>query len=96
MTGEYTSPIEMIRVRHYRYEGLTEWKVYELGCIPPLLLQLALILFFIGLSDFLRQLNPFVGWFITGLVIVWLVLFASSGLASILSHRCYSLSPSQP
>lgn len=88
LTGSYTSPRERIRVRHHRYEGLLRWRVFEIAAMPALLLQLSLILFFVGLSDFLRQLDPVVGWFVTGLIVLWLLLFATSTLAPVFFHRC--------
>lgn len=56
-----TSAEERVRIRHYRYEGLLRWGVFEICAALPLLLQLALVLFFIGLSDFLRSLSPVMG-----------------------------------
>ena len=88
LTGNYTSPRERIRVRHYRHEGLLTWHVFEIAAMPPLLLQLSLILFFVGLSDFLRQLDSIVGWVVTGVVILWLLLLTTSIIAPVLCFRC--------
>ncbi|KAJ3556448.1 hypothetical protein NM688_g2022 [Phlebia brevispora] len=52
LAGDFTSPLEWIRVQQHRYEGLVRWRVFELAALPPLLLQFALILFLVGLSDF--------------------------------------------
>ncbi|KAJ3556450.1 hypothetical protein NM688_g2021 [Phlebia brevispora] len=49
LKGRYSSPQERIRVRHYRWEGLYRWRVFEIAAALPILLQIALILFFIGL-----------------------------------------------
>ena len=71
LTTGYTSPKERIRLRYYRYsQGLIKWRVFEIAALPQLLLHLSLILFFVGLSEFLRQLNPTVGWSITVLIIM--------------------------
>ncbi|KAF8870120.1 hypothetical protein BD779DRAFT_1632545 [Infundibulicybe gibba] len=44
-------------LRQFRYEGLTQWGVKNiLDTLPPLL-EIGLVLFFIGLIDFLRDLN---------------------------------------
>ncbi len=92
-SGRCTSPEERIRVRQFRYEGLREWRVFEIVAILPLLLQLALVLFFVGLSDFLRNLHPVVGWFITILIVVWLLLYAASTIAPALFSRCPYTTP---
>ncbi|THG99340.1 hypothetical protein EW026_g2989 [Hermanssonia centrifuga] len=43
LAGEYTSPLARLRVRQFRNPGLTDWKVFEIAAILPLLLQLALV-----------------------------------------------------
>ena len=88
LTGRFTSPQERVRVRHYRYEGLKRWRVFDIAAVLPLLLQIALILFFVGLSDFLRQLDTIVGWVTSILILVWLVLFSIGTLAPAISYRC--------
>ncbi|KAJ3531725.1 hypothetical protein NM688_g7534 [Phlebia brevispora] len=88
-----TSPEERIRVRHFRYEGLVRWGVFEIAAILPLLLQLSLVLFFIGLSDFLRSLSPVVGWLITVLIVIWLFLFCAGTLAPFIFPQCPFTTP---
>ncbi|EKM52071.1 uncharacterized protein PHACADRAFT_59809, partial [Phanerochaete carnosa HHB-10118-sp] len=46
---EGTSPQERLRTRQYRKPELDKWKVYEIAAVLPMLLQLSLGLFFIGL-----------------------------------------------
>ena len=58
-----------IRIRFFRSKGLDKWQVFQIAAALPLLLQVALLLFFIGLSEFLRELNPVVGWATTGTVL---------------------------
>ena len=60
----------------------------EAALLAPLLLQVALLLFFIGLSEYLRELNPVVGWATTGTVLAWLAVFVFTTLAPILSSQC--------
>ncbi|KAI0688465.1 hypothetical protein BC835DRAFT_1284579, partial [Cytidiella melzeri] len=52
LAGEYTSPQARLRIRHFRNPGLDHWKVFEIAAILPLLLQLSLGLFLIGLCFF--------------------------------------------
>ncbi|CAL1698975.1 unnamed protein product [Somion occarium] len=85
---EATSAQERCRIRHYRHKGLVRWRVLEIAALLPLLLQTALILFFIGLSDFLRDLNPIVGWVVTGLVASWLVVWVSTMVAPVFYAQC--------
>lgn len=83
-----TSTEERIRVRHVRYEGLVRWKVFETAAVLPLLLQIALLLFLIGLSEFLRAINRTVWLSTTVLVVIWLSIYAASIFAPALSIIC--------
>ncbi len=87
-SGKQTAPDEYIRVRQYRYEGVIKWHVFEIAAFLPFLLHIALFLFLIGLSDFLISLNPIVGWFVTSVVIVWLLLYAGSIVAPVFFDGC--------
>lgn len=51
---------EALVIRQIRYEGFMGWKVPEIIAMLPLLLQFAMILFFIGLIDFLFAKNRLV------------------------------------
>ncbi|KAF9266354.1 hypothetical protein L218DRAFT_63506 [Marasmius fiardii PR-910] len=51
------SPKEALELRQIRYESLERWGVLTLLSSLPLILQLALILFFIGLLDLLWSLD---------------------------------------
>lgn len=88
LNGDFASPWEQIRVRHHRYQNLRSWNVFEIAAIPQILLQLSLILFLLGLSEFLRQLNAVVGGVAAALIFVWLLLFTLSVIAPIISSRC--------
>ncbi|CAL1708175.1 unnamed protein product [Somion occarium] len=72
------SATERIRVRHVRYQGLLRWRVFEIAGFLPFLLQVSLLSFLIGLSNFLRSLNLVVGWCITGLIVLWIAIFSST------------------
>lgn len=80
-------------MRHLRYEGLIQWGVFEIVAILPLMLQLALVLFFIGLSGFLRTLYPVLGWFVTTLIVIWLLLFSTSTFAPVFFSQCPYTTP---
>ena len=88
MAQDTQDPQFRIRIRFFRNEGLDKWKVFQIAAALPLLLQVALLLFFTGLSEYLRELNPVVGWATTGIILVWLALFIFTTLAPILSSQC--------
>lgn len=77
-----------LRIRFFRNEGLVKWRVFELAAFLPLLLQLSLVLFFLGLSEYLRVLNPIVGWATSVVMITWLLIFAFTTLAPVFSEQC--------
>ena len=70
-------PKEQLKVHFYRDAGMKRWRVFEIAAFLPLLLQLALLLFFTGLGLFLHDLDPVVGCITTGLMLTWLALFLS-------------------
>lgn len=88
MAQDTQAPLPALRIRFFRNEGLADWRVFELAAALPLLLQVALLLFLVGLSEFLRELNPVVGWVTTGILLLWIVVFIFTTLAPILSSQC--------
>ncbi|KAJ3533639.1 hypothetical protein NM688_g7254 [Phlebia brevispora] len=85
---EYTSPYERLRARQYRHPGLAAWKVFEIAGLLPLLLQLALGLFFLGMCFFTWSVNTGVGKSSTALVSGWIFSVISVTLAPLVSPRC--------
>ncbi|KAK7690680.1 hypothetical protein QCA50_005779 [Cerrena zonata] len=88
LTLDYTSPLERLRVRSFRYPALATWKVFEIVAILPLLLQLSLGLFFLGLCFFASSIHPAVQWTVIVLVLFWVSLFAIATIAPISSPSC--------
>ncbi|KAI0798707.1 hypothetical protein BC629DRAFT_243365 [Irpex lacteus] len=88
LSGEFTSPQARIRIRHFRYPGLDHWKVFEIAAALPLLLQLSLALFFVGLCFFTADVHNTVGHTTLPLVAAWAFLFLIVSLAPALSPRC--------
>ena len=66
---------EAFEFRQMRYEGLTGWGIpFIISCLP-VLLQVSLLLFFLGLSFFLQSFDPFIAKAISvlmALIIVFL------------------------
>lgn len=83
-----SKPEERLRIRHHRYLGLKSWKLFEIAAFLPLILQLSLALFFIGLCFFTASVHHSIG--ITSLVLVsgWALFFTFALLAPVLSSRC--------
>ncbi|KAI0759633.1 hypothetical protein BC629DRAFT_1295321, partial [Irpex lacteus] len=54
---ENPSPQARLRVRHVRYPQLAQWRVFQIAAVLPLLLQLSLALFFIGLCYFTASVH---------------------------------------
>ncbi|KAJ3552941.1 hypothetical protein NM688_g3888 [Phlebia brevispora] len=85
---DYTSPHERVRARQFRHPGLADWKVFEIAGFLPLLLQVALGLFFLGLCFFTRSVHPSIGNTSTPLVAVWAFCFMAATIAPVCSPRC--------
>ena len=69
-------PQDAISLRQLRHEGLIAWKVPDILMLLPVLLHLALLLFFLGLIDLLWSLNHTVAFFVSivsGLVLAFLL-----------------------
>ncbi|KAI0781897.1 hypothetical protein C8Q75DRAFT_861615 [Abortiporus biennis] len=94
LAQETMSPNAQVRIRDFRYMGLVRWHVFEIASLLPLLLQFSLLLFFIGLSDFLHTVNHTVGWITTALVSAWFFIFVSTTLAPLISPQCPYKTPS--
>ncbi|KAK7688912.1 hypothetical protein QCA50_007603 [Cerrena zonata] len=88
MMHDSLSPRAEFRVRNFRYTGLVQGGVFELAALLPVLLQCSLLLFFIGLSRFLRDLSPGIGWVVTALIACWLLFFVVTTLAPICWSQC--------
>ena len=75
---------DAVALRQMRYDGLTEWHVPSILSILPLLLQLSLVLFFVGLLDLLWSLNTFVAACVSAVVgMVMLFLIATTALPAL-------------
>ncbi|KAI0742986.1 hypothetical protein C8Q80DRAFT_946630 [Daedaleopsis nitida] len=86
-------PTEMVRLRQYRLNSLTKWHVAEIVAFLPVLLQVALAVFLIGLLILLFTLNRTVANVATILVgFLTLVTSVTMLLPSFTEDCCY-LSP---
>ena len=88
MAQDTQDPKVRIRIRFFRSEGLDKWQVFQIAAGLPMLLQVALVLFFIGLSEFLIHLHYVVGLISAGFVILWAAIFIFMTVAPMLSSQC--------
>lgn len=83
-----TSAQGRLRIRNFRSPGLETWKVFEIAASLPLLIQLALALFFAGLCFFTADANPSVGHVTLPLVVAWALFFFIVTICPVFSARC--------
>lgn len=88
LAGRQGTPEECIRLRQLRYDGLLKWRVFDIVALLPLLLHISLILFFIGLGDFLLVLDTEVGSVVSTLIGTWLFIYAACLTTPALLHDC--------
>ncbi|KAI0759604.1 hypothetical protein BC629DRAFT_1056791 [Irpex lacteus] len=74
---ENPSPRARLRVRHVRYPQLVQWRVFQIAAVLPLLLQLSLALFFVGLCYFTASVHSSVEYTALPLVLGWTVCFCT-------------------
>lgn len=79
---------ECCRVRLFRRRGLVKYRVFEIAAFLPLLLQLSLILFFMGLILFILPFHKGICWTVTSLVMIWVIFYVSTTLAPAFSPSC--------
>ncbi|KAH8093224.1 hypothetical protein BXZ70DRAFT_949457 [Cristinia sonorae] len=87
------SPRENARIRHFRYEGLVRWRVPEVIALLPILVQVALALFFIGLVDLLWKLDNIVASIVSALVAISLLFVVTTTFTPSFSKNCPHKSP---
>ncbi|GJE90494.1 hypothetical protein PsYK624_066320 [Phanerochaete sordida] len=85
---EWTAPQEKLRARRYRKPSLEKWKVFEIAAALPLILQLSLGLFFLGLCMFTTSASKEITRTTIPLVCGWAMCFVFATLAPLLSPRC--------
>ncbi|KAI0821132.1 hypothetical protein BC629DRAFT_428264 [Irpex lacteus] len=83
-----SSPQGQLRIRHFRRSGLETWRVFGIASMLPLLLQISLALFFVGLCFFTADIDPVIGFTTLPLVCAWAFLFITVTLAPAFSARC--------
>ncbi|KAI0688599.1 hypothetical protein BC835DRAFT_1284369, partial [Cytidiella melzeri] len=88
MAVQNPSPQARLRLRHLRYPELSKWKIFEIAAFLPLLLQLSLALFFIGLCDFTASVHSSIGYTTLPIVIAWALCFMTVTILPLFFPRC--------
>lgn len=81
-------PQDRIRIRDARIRGVADWKLFQIATFLPVLLQISLVLFFVGLCFFTAAVHPSIGNTTLFLVSSWAFLSSISILAPLVSPRC--------
>ncbi|KAJ3481861.1 hypothetical protein NLI96_g7371 [Meripilus lineatus] len=82
------SPEEHRRVRLFRIRGLRRYGVLEIASFLPLLLQIALVLFFIGLALFVFEVHHSIGYFVLTIVMIWFLFLGVTTILPLFSPSC--------
>lgn len=82
------SPQARLRIRHFRAPDVAKWKVFEIAAALPLLLQLALGLFFVGLCYFTSAIHSSVKYTTLPLVVGWAFCFFTVTFLPVFFPRC--------
>ena len=88
LSGDWVSPQAKLRAREYRHPALLTWKVFEIAAVLPVLLQLALGLFFIGLCFFTHAIQKRMFHTSIPLVATWALFLIITVFAPLFSPRC--------
>lgn len=85
---DYAGPRERLCARVYRTPALEKWKVFEIAAILPVLLQISLGLFFVGLCFFTSAIHSSVRGATIPVVAAWAFLLLMTAIAPLFSPRC--------
>ncbi|KAI0086870.1 hypothetical protein BDY19DRAFT_335616 [Irpex rosettiformis] len=88
LAGEYTSPRARLRVRDSRRKGAEDWYLFEIAAAVPLILQICLGLFLLGLCFFTAEVHNTVGYTTLPLVAGWAFLVIIFIFFPTFSHSC--------
>ncbi|KAJ7165469.1 hypothetical protein C8R43DRAFT_824255, partial [Mycena crocata] len=82
------SPIRRARVFSFLYYGISRFGIHAIVDIIPLLLHLALVLFFAGLAAFLLPINLLMTAIVAGLLAAFLMFYAIITILPAVSLDC--------
>ena len=82
------APIERLRAHYYREPAMKTWLVYEIVGMLPLMLQIALGLFFVGLCFFTAALDNSMRLTSLPLVMAWAFFLFITTILPVFFPRC--------
>lgn len=85
---EWDTPQKRLRAHQYHQPALAKWRVFEIAAILPMLLQVSLGLFFIGLCFFTASVDERMGRTSMPLVSGWAFFLVFTTLSPLFSPRC--------
>lgn len=83
-----SSPRESARVRQFRHHGLVKWHIPQVIALLPILVQVALALFFIGLIDLLRTLDIILAGVLSTFIVLSLLFVVVTTFTPSFSQDC--------
>lgn len=86
--AKYTSLRARIRIRQFREPALRRWKVFETAAFLPLLIQVSLGFFLLGLCYYTSSVFPSLNKSCIPIVVAWAVMFVATSLAPAISSEC--------
>lgn len=87
-TSMFAGLLARIRIRQLREPTLKKWKVFEIAGALPLLIQTALLLFFVGMCYFTRSIHVSIGQSSISFVAGWAFFIAATAFAPVVSSDC--------
>ena len=88
-----TRPRDSVALRQFRYDALSRWQVFRTIGTLPLLIQIAVILFLVGVVDLLWSLNTVVAAVVTIVITVSLSMAIGSAILPSFMPNCPYRSP---
>ncbi len=80
----YGHPLRISRIRQYLHEGVEYWHMRAMAEVVPGLVHISLILFLIGLADFLWSTYPIVGKWTLFSIILYVTLYIICTIAPVM------------
>ena len=88
LTRHRVAPHKRARAREYMYHGTKSFKMSRAVKAMPVLLHLSIFLFFIGLIDYLLNLNTTIGFWIFGVISAFTVFYLALTLSPSIYLNC--------
>jgi hypothetical protein len=78
-----SSPEDRVKRRQFRYSGMEKWKMREIIAALPILLYFSLVLFFIGLAQWMWSVHATIGGVVLGGMLLGVLFYAVTTILSV-------------